>query len=158
MKENILDVLMYLFENYMDEDNQLHENEEVLRVELVEAGFENNQVGMAFEWLESLSDQSYEIKPQYDSSAIRVFSERECDRLDLEARGFLLSLEQLGVLDSSSRELIIDRAMALNPADLNLEQLKWVILMVLLNQPGYEAAFAWMENFMYNEYQQEAVH
>ena len=32
--------------------------------------------------------------------------------------------------------------------DIDLEQLKWVVLMVLFNQPGKEAVFAWMEDIV----------
>ena len=71
-------------------------------------------------------------------------------RLDKECRGFMLFLEQTGVLDTVSRELVIDRAMALETGDIDLPQLKWVILMVLFNQPGQEAALAWMEDLLFD--------
>ncbi|MFB5206121.1 DUF494 family protein, partial [Stenotrophomonas sp. 3diitr2024] len=36
------------------------------------------------------------------------------DKLDVECRGFLLYLEQHGILDADQRELVLDRAMALD--------------------------------------------
>jgi Smg protein len=60
-------------------------------------------------------------------------------------------LEQLGVLDQTSRELVIDRIMALDTDDIDLDTLKWVVLMVLFNQPGQEAAYAWMEGLVLDE-------
>jgi Smg protein len=69
--------------------------------------------------------------------------------LDVEARGFLLLLEQHGVIDANQRELVLDRAMALDQDSLDLDDLKWVVLLVLFNQPGSEAAYAWMETQMY---------
>jgi Smg protein len=54
-------------------------------------------------------------------------------------------------LDPTTRELVIDRVMALETDDIDLDQLKWVVLMVLFNQPGHEAAFAWMEDLVFNE-------
>ena len=40
MKENMFDVLMYLFEHYyMDEETELSPDRESLHTELVEAGF-----------------------------------------------------------------------------------------------------------------------
>jgi Smg protein len=71
--------------------------------------------------------------------------------LDTECRGFLLFLEQMGVLDDASRETVIDRIMALDSEDMNLEQLKWVVLMVIFNQPGGEAATAWMEDIVIDQ-------
>ncbi len=32
----------------------------------------------------------------------------------------------------------------------NLEDVKWVVLMVLFNQPGQEANYAWMEDLMFD--------
>jgi len=55
----------------------------------------------------------------------------------------------MGVLNPASRELVIDRAMALENEDFDIEQLKWVILMVMFNQPGEEAAYAWVEDMVF---------
>ncbi len=82
---------------------------------------------------------------------MRVFVEAEVDRLDRECLGFLMFLEQHGVLDGDQRELVIDRAMALDQDEVDLDDLKWVVLMVLFNQPGAEAAFAWMENQIFGD-------
>jgi Smg protein len=41
--------------------------------------------------------------------------------------------------------------MALDIDGIDLRQLKWVILMVLFNQPGKEAAFAWMEDIVMDD-------
>jgi len=68
----------------------------------------------------------------------------------LEIQGMLLYLEQGGILDQRSRELVIERAMALETDDLTADDVKWIILLVLLNQPGQESAFALMEELVYN--------
>lgn len=156
MKENILDILMYLFENYMDEDVQLNYDQQSLEAELMKVGFTKQDISKAFNWLEGLTTQQ-PMLPTQGISSIRIYSSLECDKLDIKCRGFLVFLEQIGVLDATSRELVIDRAMALDTEDFDLEQLKWVILMVLLNQPGKEAAFAWMENFI-NDEMREHLH
>jgi Smg protein len=57
----------------------------------------------------------------------------------------------MGVLDSATREMVIDRVMALDSDEVDLEQVKWVVLMVLFNQPGHEAAVAWMEDLVLDE-------
>jgi len=46
---------------------------------------------------------------------------------------------------------VIDRVMALETETIDLQQLKWVVLMVLFNRPGKEAAFAWMEEIIMDE-------
>jgi Smg protein len=71
-------------------------------------------------------------------------------RLNAETRGFLLSLEQSGVLDASTREVVIDRVMALEVEEIDLNHMKWVTMMVLCNQPGQEYVYAWMEDVVLN--------
>ena len=69
--------------------------------------------------------------------------------LDVEARGFIMFLEQINVLDSSTREMVIDRVMEIDSKEFCLEDLKWVVLMVLFNVPGKETAYAQMENLIF---------
>ena len=52
------------------------------------------------------------------------------------------------MLSPTTRELVIDRVMALDGDEVDLEQLKWVVLMVLFNQPDQEAAFTWLEDLV----------
>src|SRR5210317_1660603 len=129
MKESILDVLMYLFENYMDEEEDNEQDREFLTGQLHAAGFRHAQINRAFDWLEGLSAQQEQLaRPSQATSVMRVFSEEEMIKLNVECRGFLLLLEQSGLLDLSSRELIIDRIMALDNDEVSLDQLKWVVL------------------------------
>jgi Smg protein len=66
--------------------------------------------------------------------AFRAFAPREAAKLDAQCRGFLLTLEQSGILDMRTRELVIERALAAAGDSLSLDQLKLVVLMVLWNQ------------------------
>ena len=154
MKESMFDVLMYLFENYyMDDDPEWHPDRESLHVELSEAGFTPGEIHKAFEWLDGLAQYRDASLPNpQPRRALRVYTDAECQRLDLECRGFILFLEQMDILTPASRELIIDRVMALDAEEVDIDQLKWIILMVLFNQPGEEAAYAWMEDLVFDEY------
>ena len=138
MKENVFDVLMYLFENYyMDDDNPVSPDRESVQQDLRNAGFPSAEIERAFNWLEDLASDNTPPDMQAEHS-LRLFSQGEAARLDTECRGLLLFLER-----------VIDRAMALENEDFDIEQLKWVILMVLFNQPGEEAAYAWVEDFVF---------
>ncbi len=152
MKETVLDVLMYLFENYIYEEVEIEPDEDTLRTELSAAGFQNGEIDKALGWLEGLANiQDNLAESPLCSHSIRLYTSEECEKLDREARGFLLFLEQVAVLDQISREMVIDRIMALEATDIDLDHLKWVVLMVLFNMPGQEAAFAWMEDMVFNE-------
>ncbi len=158
MKQTVLDVLIFLFENYLDDDNSgdnsISVDEDSLRVELKESGFDEEQIAKAFEWLQGLAAQqdSLAVSEVAESTAIRVYTSNEERKLDLESRGFLLFLEQIGVLGQHSRELVLDRVMALEANLIDMEQLKWIVLMVLFNQPGKEEAFGWMEDLIMDEH------
>ncbi|PCH61521.1 MAG: hypothetical protein COC05_00920 [Gammaproteobacteria bacterium] len=149
MKETVLDVLIYLFQNYMDGENEITSNQESLTEELVEAGFAQGEVDKAFAWLEGLTTLP-EHKLMRESSqpaSMRIFAPSEQARLNVECRGFLIFLEQTGILDSVSRELIIDRIMALETREIDLDHVKWVVLMVLFNQPGQDTN-NWIEDLV----------
>ncbi|OOG28068.1 hypothetical protein B1C78_02265 [Thioalkalivibrio denitrificans] len=150
MKENVLDVLMYLFENYVDEETDIEPDRIQLQDKLLEAGFPGEEIDKAFDWLENLAGQEPPMGGIVNGTALRVYTEKESERLDARARGFLLFLEQNGVLEAATRELVLDRIMDLEAEDISLDQLKWVTLMVLFNQPDQEAAYTWLENMMFD--------
>ena len=150
-EETILDVLLYLFENYFYDDPDAVRDRDSLQASLIQAGFSPTEISKAFDWLEELANQRPTLSQPRANGPVRVFVEAEVDRLDRECLGFLMFLEQHGVLDADQRELVIDRAMALDQDEVDLDDLKWVVLMVLFNQPEAEAAFAWMESQMFGD-------
>ncbi|HAO33856.1 MAG TPA: DUF494 domain-containing protein [Candidatus Competibacter sp.] len=150
MKENVLDVLMYLFQHYMDDETEADPDRESIQTDLLAAGFPSREIQQAFEWLDSLSDRQ-QAPLKVNPSSCRIYVEPELAKLDAECRGFLLFLEQSGVLGSETREVVIDRVMALQAEDIGLLQLKWIILMVLFNQPGQEEAYAWLQDLVFDE-------
>jgi Smg protein len=151
MKENVLDVLMYLFENYFYDEPDEQPDRESMEENLHEAGFSNGEIDKAFEWLDGLAEQRYQPEFKMQSAEpIRVFIEPEISRLDTACRDFLMYLSNTGILDAQRRELVLDRLMALESDEITLEDVKWVVLMVLFNQPGQEANYAWMEDLMFD--------
>lgn len=154
MKENIMDVLLYLFENYIDSDDVAKPDKDALESELEEVGFPEREIHRAFEWLESMTvvaESSADAEPISQVAPMRFYTDEELELLSAECRGYLLFLEQVGVLDADTREIVIERALALDADEIDLEQLKWVVLMVLFYQPGREVAFAWMEDLVFED-------
>ncbi|MEM9304388.1 MAG: DUF494 family protein [Pseudomonadota bacterium] len=151
MKENVLDVLMYLFENYMYEEPEIDPDRDTLQSNLLEAGFSDAEITKAFDWLDELAQRRDHPDVMIASEApVRVYTDCEQQRMDIESRGFLTYLEHSGIVDATRRELIIDRVMALESDEVDLEDLKWIVLMVLFTQPGQEASYAWMENYLFD--------
>ena len=151
MKESVLEVLMYLFENYLYEEPEDAPDRDSLEDTLQQAGFTSGEIDKAFRWLDELAEQQADtVAPEHVSHPTRIYNSSELQRLDLSCRSFLLHLENIGVLDPTCRELVVDRVMALESEEVDLEDLKWVILMVLFNQPGQEASYAWMEDLVFD--------
>ncbi|MGH8377946.1 MAG: DUF494 family protein [Gammaproteobacteria bacterium] len=153
MKENVLDVLMYLFENYLDDDEEETETDrDSLTVELEEAGFPKSEINKAFDWLENLALNPPETEPSPNRpEGFRVYAEAELEHLSTECRGFMQYLENIGILEAGQREIVIERIMALDGGDIDLEQVKWIILMVLFNRPGQEDAYSRMEDLVFDD-------
>ncbi len=153
MNENLIDVLIYIYENYMDSEQSIPVDQVTLEEELLQAGFQEGEVSKAFNWLDELAWRQgslVEYGAAMPNNSIRVFSAQEQQKMDLETQGMLLNLEQIGILDPMSRELAIERCMAIETEELTSDDVKWVVLLVLLNQPGQENAFALMEELVYN--------
>lgn len=156
MKETVLDVLMYLFESFVDSDDEPEPDRNELREELEQAGFGDREIDRALDWLDGLNTNTDVVASGNEgngrqSTAIRVYDDIELERFDAVARGYLLHLEQLGILAPPQRELVIDRLLALDSSEIDIEHIKWVVMMVLFSQPGHEQAYAQMEDLVFAE-------
>ena len=149
MKETVLDVLMYLFEAFVDSEDEFEPDRNELRDELERAGFGAREIERALDWLDELN--SVEVTPgdTTRAAAVRVYDRFEQTRLDAASRGYLLHLEQTGILAPPHRELAIDRLLALDTEEVDVEHIKWVVMMVLFSQPGHEQAYAQMEDLVF---------
>ncbi len=152
----MFDILMYLFESFIQSESDLYVDQDQLTDELVRAGFHHDEIFKALAWLEKLTAlQESEENPYLNRvstpDSVRVYTFMEEQILDVECRGFLMFLEQVKVLDSTTREMVLDRVMEIESSDFCLEDLKWVILMVLFNVPGKEVAYAQMEELLFEQ-------
>ena len=152
MKENVIDVLMYLFEAHIDMEENSETNQSELRFELLQAGFNDGEIENALLWLDELTGHQKVLEyGDLSSHCTRIFNNLEHERLDQHCRGYIIYLEQIGILSPPQRELLIDRLLALESNDIDVEQIKWVVLMVLFSQPGQELNYARMEDLIFDK-------
>ena len=147
MKETILDVLMFMFQSYVDDNEEVELDKESLHKNLSDAGFADDNIERAFEWLEGLpgaDENSLLNKPTKNS--FRLFSDAEHRKIGDEGLSFLMFLERLGIFHGEIREHVIDRIMALDTNNVDLSQIRWVVLMILFNTPGNESSYTWLQN------------
>ncbi|MBJ3815091.1 DUF494 domain-containing protein [Shimwellia pseudoproteus] len=149
----MFDVLIYLFETWIQSETEMRVDQDKLTHDLTDAGFEREDIYNALMWLDKLADyQEGLVTPMQlaaDPLSMRIFTQEECQRLDASCRGFLLFLEQIQVLNLDTREMVIERILALDTDEFELEDLKWVVLMVLFNIPGCENAYQQMEELLF---------
>jgi Smg protein len=127
------DILVFLFENCQQAD-VAYDRERVAK-KLSAAGFEDSDISEALHWLAGVRlPQGDMVKLPDPRSTFRAFAPRELAKLDVQCRGFLLTLEQSGILGPQNRELVIERSLAASGEALTLDQLKLIVLMVLWNQ------------------------
>ena len=153
MEATVFDILVYVFDHYMLEDLPASTDRADIARDLETAGFAEAKVELALDWLADLANERE--RPSLcaglgsNERAFRLYSPEEQQRLDSPARGLLLELEQAGILSATQREIVIERLLALECEELGLEQVKWVVLMVLSCQPGEEAACERMEDIVF---------
>lgn len=127
------DILVFLFENC--QQAELAYDRERVAKKLSAAGFEDSDISEALHWLAGvLRAAPTAACPLPDTrTSFRAFAPRELAKLDVECRGFLLTLEHSGILTPQTRELVLERSLAASGQTLTLEQLKLIVLMVLWN-------------------------
>lgn len=129
----MFEILMYLFESYFDVGS--YPEPDKLERKLTAAGFEEDDISDALTWLSALHQQNPDSYPtSLEHVGQRHFAELELQRISHEARRFLIFAEQQNLISAVEREMIIDRAIALQYDNLALDKLKLIMLMVLWNR------------------------
>ncbi len=128
------EVLAYLFEHC--QQTELAQDTDLVAKKLSAAGFEDIDITEALSWLDGVLRVPHRnLAPIPDSrDTFRAYAPKELAKLESEGLGFLLTLEQSGILTPQMREHVIERALAATGSTLSLEQLKLIVLMVLWNR------------------------
>ncbi len=129
----MFEILMYLFESYFDAGS--YPALDKLSRKLSAAGFEGGEITEALTWLSALQQQDPATYPaSIEHAGLRCYADIELQRIGYEARQFLLFAEQHQMISAVEREMIIDRALALQQDNLGPDKLKLIMLMVLWNR------------------------
>jgi len=150
MDSSVFEILVYVFDRYLLEDLPAAAERDTIARDLESAGFGGANVERALDWLADLAEVRERGALPADERSFRIYSEEEHARLGTAARGMLASLEASGILNPEQREIVIERLLALDSDDIDIEQVKWVVLMVLSSQPDQEHAYERMENLVFD--------
>lgn len=141
----MLDLLIYLFENYLSSKPKLNMTD--ITLELEEAGFKNQDISSAFEWFNHLEKLSEDSKLT-DNDSLRVLSPKEYEKISDEAFAFLKFLLDAKILNSTEFEIILDQIMILNQKSINIDEMRWIVMMTLW-KGGKENTYLFVEDAIY---------
>lgn len=130
----MFDVLVFLYENYSA--LSACPDFEALTRRLADAGFDEDEIADAMVWLHGLASVTLSSRVPDDADhhrGFRVYTSQEYSALGPTAIGFIASLERDGQLNPAQREIVIERAAAVD-TPVTLERLKIIVLMVLWSQ------------------------
>lgn len=128
----MFDILVYLYETYYRPD--ACPSPEALAKKLSAVGFDDNEISEAINWLDMLT-QTAQTNPEYiESTGFRIYAVQEFTMLGSAAVGFIHFLESAKLINSHQREIIIERALAVDDRPIPLDKLKIIVLMMLWSQ------------------------
>lgn len=126
MGERILEIVFYLVQHMRNNNGSLLHLDDISQ-SLKNMGFSDNEISSAYGWfLEEVQDRGMQelLENKTEYLPPRLFSEIEKQIFTTEARGFLIQLHQLGLLNCEQFEAIIDRVNILEPSTVDLQTLK----------------------------------
>lgn len=146
MKEDtILNVLLYLFKHYANDNDRLNQINESLMDELTQAGFGEFIIHQAIKWIKALQGELLQTPDTASTHAYRVYSDYERSQLDDQCLSFIYYLESEEILDQTTREVILHQLIALEDEQIDVSLIKWVTLMVLYSMPERQPALKKMQ-------------
>lgn len=129
----MFDILVYLYETYYRPE--ACPEPAALAKKLSAVGFDDVEISEALVWLNDLTALAgVEQSLTASSTGTRFYVDEEKDVLGSQAIGFIQFLESAKVLSPLQREIVIERALALEEAPVNLGKLKIIVLMLLWSQ------------------------
>ena len=154
---NILDVLSYMFDYIFETSSSIDQiDDTTLKTQLTEAGFDENGINKAFVWLDNITSLQDDDADSFQTNqnSIRFYTQAEKEKIDLESRNFLYFMYSVGQLNATQREVIIDQMMSLESDELSLDDLKWVIIMMLGNNLNQKTTNHWLEAIILDDSEQ----
>lgn len=138
----MFDILVYLYETYYRPD--ACPDAEALAKKLSAVGFEDDEISEALDWLTALADNTSGLareEMRADEATIpagvrgfRIYAQQESSALGSAAMGFIQFLESASLLNPQQREIVIERALAINESPVPLDKIKVIVLMMLWSQ------------------------
>lgn len=145
MKDHTLNILAHAFGS---KDSVLEISSAEFLDRLRKKGFSEESISAATQWMMRLMQQQFatDLTPPVTDS-LRIFSPEEITKLDVDCRNFIMSLEAAQILESKTREIVVNQLLLLNQNSIGVNDVKLVTLIVLLLQPANAEKINKLERF-----------
>lgn len=133
MRERVL-AIVNLIAKYVMGTNGAPISEQELVAELMSEGFDAQEINDAFSWMESTALEQPRDKSDFcvSSTTMRIFTAEECRLIDIEARGFLVRLRSMGLINDEIEEDLIGRIVTSTEEPVSLQEMKILTALTLL--------------------------
>ncbi len=134
MKERVVEILMYL----MSEIEANKRLSDVDLEDLTSRGYTPSEISAAFSWLYDtlpVEDGKIVLQARPSHSSRRQLHHAEKMLLSTNAQGYLMQLYELGLLDASDFENVIERAMLSGVENLSVQEIQEIAAAVIFAKP-----------------------
>jgi Smg protein len=135
MLERVITIIS-IISQYLIEDIDVFDQEMEIVEDLMSLGFETGEIEAAFNWIANLSQGIKRGDEALDAEElgqyVRIFTAEEKRLLTNPARGYLMKLHNLDLVNAPLLEEIIDQAMLLDTPAVGVEEIKMISTMVVM--------------------------
>lgn len=136
MNERVVEILVYIMSEIKDRQGKLDKIDSISK-DLLQRGYTQGEINAALSWLfEKLKPNTEEILHKTDfhlSGSFRILHDAERAVITPKAYGYLIQLKELGLIDLSEMEQIIERAMTIGSNSIDEEEMKTIVASLLFD-------------------------
>lgn len=139
MNERVVEILIYIMSEIRKNRN-VSKKLDLLSKNLIQKGYSESEISSALSWLlDRLNHDSEEIiekqGPAFKNS-FRYLHEIERSIISTEAHGYIIQLRELGIIDEIDFEQILERALMLGTAKVDIDEIKSILAAMLFASVG----------------------
>lgn len=128
MNERIIEIILYLI-NQIRKDTPI----ELIDVKgLSSDGYTDAEIGAAFSWIADRAVFGDELSTPQGRNSFRVLHDSERSLFRTDAYGYLLLLSQIGLLDDTQLEMLINRAHFSGYQPLTIGEIKEMVASLMI--------------------------
>lgn len=145
MGEKVLEIVIYLM-RYLEENDGRLDHIKEMADDLRSQGFTDNEINSAYLWVfDQYRQTSFVVRNSDQNRSTRfrrVLSEYERNYFTTDGYGALIQMRQLGIVDDTQLELIIERAIFSGRERLNANAVRSLVWsFVVSNVPGTQVNY-----------------